>query len=116
MDNLTKKYAKLGVESAPGQENLQVVTDLPLRGDKIWGEKVDFSHGDIDAHEPTPGSLELFTAGYDEGTAQAYTEYRGKKDIREYLAGKLAAFTGAPINYETEILLTPGTQGALFLA
>lgn len=116
MDSLTSKYAKLGVESAPGQEDLQVVTDLPLRGEKIWGEKVDFSHGDIDAHEPTPGSLELFTAGYKEGTKQAYTEYRGRKDIREYLANKLAEFTGAPINYETEILLTPGTQGALFLA
>ena len=92
MDSLTSKYAKLGVESAPGQEELQVVTDLPLRGEKIWGEKVDFSHGDIDAHEPTPGSLELFTAGYKEGTKQAYTEYRGRKDIREYLANKLAEF------------------------
>ncbi|MDO5563470.1 MAG: pyridoxal phosphate-dependent aminotransferase, partial [Synergistaceae bacterium] len=37
-------------------------------------------------------------------------------DIREYLAAKLAEFSGAPVNPNSEIILTPGTQGALFLA
>ena len=51
-----------------------------------------------------------------EGTYQAYTEYRGKGTIRKYLAEKLAEYSGAPVDPNSEIILTPGTQGALFLA
>ena len=47
---------------------------------------------------------------------QAYTEYRGRRDTRGDLARKLAEFTGAAIDADTELILTPGTQGALFLA
>ncbi|MBE5809258.1 MAG: aminotransferase class I/II-fold pyridoxal phosphate-dependent enzyme, partial [Clostridiales bacterium] len=53
---------------------------------------------------------------YRAGAVQAYTEYRGKRDLREDLAGKLARFTGAPVDADTELIVTPGTQGALFLA
>ena len=64
-----------------------------------------------------PGSLETFVRQYAvEGTYQAYTEYRGKSSIRHYLAEKLAEFSGAPVDPDREIILTPGTQGALFLA
>ena len=51
-----------------------------------------------------------------EGAQQAYTEYRGRGSIRKALAEKLAAFSGAPVDADIEIILTPGTQGALFLA
>ena len=47
---------------------------------------------------------------------RAYTEYRGGKGTREDLARKISAFTGAAIDPEENIILTPGTQGALFLA
>ena len=42
--------------------------------------------------------------------------YRGRGTIRDVLAEKLAVFSGAPIDANTGIILTPGTQGALFLA
>ena len=117
MDYLTEKFAKLGVDNAPGQEKLQKQEELPVRGEAIEGPEVDFSHGDVDAHKPIPGCLEEFAEGYIAGGGhQAYTEYRGKSDIREYLAGKLAEFSGAPVDATAEIILTPGTQGALFLA
>ena len=117
MDYLTEKFAKLGVDNAPGQEKLQKEEELPLRGEAIEGPEVDFSHGDVDAHKPIPGCLEEFAEGYIAGGGhQAYTEYRGKSEVREYLAGKLAEFSGAPVDAATEIILTPGTQGALFLA
>ena len=48
--------------------------------------------------------------------SQAYTPYRGKKDILEQVAADLAAFSGAPVDPDSELILTPGTQGALFLA
>lgn len=116
MSTIEEKFAKLGVDNAPGQEGRQKVGELPLVGDPIPGEPVNFSHGDVDAFVPTPGAYEAYNAGFEEGGSQAYTEYRGKKEIREYLAGKLAGFTGAPVDADNEIILTPGTQGALFLA
>ena len=117
MDYLAEKFARLGTDNAPGQENLQKSEDLPMIGEKLEGPVVDFSHGDVNAHIPIPGSLETFVRQYAvEGTYQAYTEYRGKGTIRKYLAEKLAEFSGAPVNADTEIILTPGTQGALFLA
>ena len=116
MSKITEKFAKLGVDNAPGQEKLQKAVDLPLIGEAIPGEPVNFSHGDVDAFLPLPGAIETFDQGFEEGGSQAYTEYRGKKEIRDYLAEKLSEFSGAPVDPDTEIILTPGTQGALFLA
>lgn len=116
MDLLTEKFSRLGVDNAPGQESLQKKSVLNLIGDKLEGTPVDFSHGDVDAFEPLPGSLEAFNEGFAVGGKQAYTEYRGKSTLREELAGKLSHFTGASIDPAKNIILTPGTQGALFLA
>lgn len=116
MDILTEKFRKLGIDNAPGQEGLQKAVQLDKRGDKLEGVPVDFSHGDVDAFPPLPGSKEAFDAGYDLGGKQAYTEYRGKGSIRQEVAAKLAAFTGAPVDPAKNLILTPGTQGALFLA
>ena len=114
--NIREKFELLGIDNAPGQESLQKNMALDLSGEKLPGAKVDFSHGDVDAHEPTPGSLGVFVEGFLEGGSQAYTPYRGKKDILEQVAADLAAFSGAPVDPDSELILTPGTQGALFLA
>lgn len=113
---IQEKFAGLGIDNAPGQEALQKSQALDLRGEKLPGAPVDFSHGDVDAHVPTPGSFEVFARGVEEGGAQAYTPYRGRKQILEHVAGKLSAFTGASIDPKENLILTPGTQGALFLA
>lgn len=112
------KFHKLGTDNAPGQEVRQSEAGLQalLHGEKLPGRVVDFSHGDVDAHPPTPGSFDLFAAGVAAGGAQAYTEYRGASDIREVLAPRLAAFTGAAVDALDGLIITPGTQGALFLA
>jgi len=113
---IQEKFARLGIDNAPGQEALQKSQVLELRGEKLEGPVVDFSHGDVDAHQPTPGSFEVFAAGVEEGGAQAYTPYRGRKVILEHVAEKLSAFTGAAIDPAANVILAPGTQGALFLA
>ena len=113
---IQEKFARLGIDNAPGQEALQKSQVLELRGEKLPGAPVDFSHGDVDAHVPTPGSFEVFASGVEEGAAQAYTPYRGRKTILEHVAAKLSAFSGAAIDPEQNLILTPGTQGALFLA
>ena len=116
--SIEAKFRKLGVDNAPGQEVRQTNAGIEalLRGEKIEGHPVDFSHGDVDAHEPTPGSFDLFSAGVAVGGAQAYTEYRGDRSIRCEIAVRLAKFTGAPVDPEDSLIITPGTQGALFLA
>lgn len=114
--DIVEKFKKLGVDNAPGQEGRQHVSKLDIRGEKIPGTPVDFSHGDVDAFVPIPGTFESFVEGVHTGGKQAYTEYRGKGSIREYLAAKISDFTGVKIDPDQEIILTPGTQGALFLA
>src|SRR5665647_1028780 len=114
--DLKTKFNRLGIDNAPGQEDHQNVGDIKFDGDILPGFPVDFSHGDVDAHPPIPGTLQTFVDGVHFGSRQAYTEYRGKKTIRDYLADKISDFTGCLINPDENIILTPGTQGALFLA
>ena len=111
--SIREKFTGLGIDAAPGQEVQR--NDATSNEEKIPGTPVDFSHGDVDAFLPTPGSFEAFEAAVQEGGSQAYTEYRGRSDIREDLAVKLSAFTGKKVS-PNEVILTPGTQGALFLA
>jgi aspartate/methionine/tyrosine aminotransferase len=118
MISLEQKFVGLGADNAPGQEVRQDTSllDKQMRGAKITGTPVDFSHGDVDAFPPTPGAREAWEQGYKIGGKQAYTEYRGDAAIRERVATHLAAFTGAPVSGDHELIITPGTQGALFLA
>ncbi|MBV7486468.1 pyridoxal phosphate-dependent aminotransferase [Bordetella sp. BOR01] len=120
MNSIAEKFMKLGTDFAPGQEVRQTKAGLESvqRGDALPGVPVDFSHGDVDesAFGPTPGALQAFVDGVHRGGCQAYTEYRGAAALREIIAARLGAFTGAPVAAETELIITPGTQGALFLA
>lgn len=118
MITLDEKFRALEADNAPGQEVRQDSGDLNaiMRGEKLDGIPVDFSHGDVDAFPPTPGAAEAWKNGFEKGGQQAYTEYRGSARIREGLADRLGRFTGRPVLSGSELIITPGTQGALFLA
>jgi len=120
MTPIETKFEKLGTDHAPGQEVRQSgnASEANLRGEPLPGTPVDFSHGDVndDAFAPTPGALEEFVEGAHRGGAQAYTEYRGDAELRERVASALERFTGSPVSGANELIITPGTQGALFLA
>ena len=118
MPTIEEKFKALTTEHAPGQEARQAVGNIDnlIRGKLISGIPVDFSHGDVDAFMPTPGSFKAFADAVAIGGKQAYTEYRGSAAIRQDLAQKLSGFTGAPVSAENGLILTAGTQGALFLA
>ncbi|MGB7212333.1 MAG: pyridoxal phosphate-dependent aminotransferase [Gemmatimonadales bacterium] len=120
MSSLEAKFAALGTDHAPGQEVRQgdALPDAVLRGGPLPGIPVDFSHGDVNAtaFAPAPGALDAFIEGEHRGGTQAYTEYRGGAELRDQVARKLATFTGHPIAAAEELIITPGTQGALFLA
>ncbi|MBT3314415.1 MAG: pyridoxal phosphate-dependent aminotransferase [Anaerolineae bacterium] len=115
---LDEKFKALEADNAPGQEIRQGTDNLDaiMRGEKTSGIPVDFSHGDVDAFPPTPGSSESWKNAFEIGGQQAYTEYRGAAQIREGLAKRLGTYTGKAISADKELIITPGTQGALFLA
>ncbi len=115
---LDEKFKALETNNAPGQEVRQNLGDLNtiMLGEKLDGVPIDFSHGDVDAFPPTPSSDEAWKEGFSRGGCQAYTEYRGSAEIRNRLAARLGKFTGRPIEANSELIITPGTQGALFLA
>lgn len=113
---IEEKFSKLGVDNAPGQEERRKSEQLDLRGEKLDGTAVDFSHGDVDAFPPIPGSAEVFLNGYQIGGRQAYTPYRGGTETLAELAQKLTEYSGMAINPDKNLIVTPGTQGALFLA
>ncbi|MEH2489220.1 pyridoxal phosphate-dependent aminotransferase [Bradyrhizobium sp. AZCC 2230] len=112
------RFVALATAHAPGQEVRQAAGDVGnlMRGGKLSGRPVDFSHGDVDAFLPTPGASDHFLEALAAGGRQAYTEYRGTADIRAGLSEALATFTGAPVSADDGTIVTPGTQGALFLA
>ena len=115
---LNEKFSALQTKNAPGQEVRQNLGDINtiMIGEKLDGAPVDFSHGDVDAFPPTPNADTIWKEGFIRGASQAYTEYRGSADIRNKLADKLSKFTGQQIDANSELIITPGTQGALFLA
>ena len=120
MNTIEEKFAKLGIDNAPGQEVREGLSEgsPAQQGEILPGTAVDFSHGDVNAaaFEPTPGALEAFVEGVHRGGSQAYTEYRGDAAIRETLAQRLTAFVGQLVSGAEELIITPGTQSALFLA
>ncbi len=65
---------------------------------------------------PAPAwALEAFTRAAS-GGGPSYTPYRGDGEVREQVAASLSGFVGIPIDPETELILTPGSQAALFIA
>jgi hypothetical protein len=62
MITIEDKFRALQADNAPGQEVRQNSEDLNtiMRGDKLDGVPVDFSHGDVDAFAPIPDSLEVW--------------------------------------------------------
>ncbi|MCG7854177.1 MAG: pyridoxal phosphate-dependent aminotransferase [Methanosarcinaceae archaeon] len=115
---LDEKFKSLEADNAPGQEVRQELGYLnsAMIGEKLDGNLVDFSHGDVDAFPTTPGSDAAWKKGFCKGGKQAYTEYRGDIEIRKRLANRLGKYTGTLISAESELIIAPGTQGALFLA
>ncbi|WP_066630724.1 pyridoxal phosphate-dependent aminotransferase [Labilibacter marinus] len=115
---LDEKFMILDADNAPGQEVRKNTNDIEsiLQGEKLNGVLVDFSHGDVDAFPPAPGSDMAWNTGFERGASQAYTEYRGLADIRDVVAERLSLFTGHKVKADKELIITPGTQGALFMA
>src|SRR5690625_2707074 len=103
MDSLEKRFQKISSSAGPGDaKNLEEIKIG--KNDFYSGTSVDFSHGDVDAFEPVENSLEIFIDGFKKGAEQAYTEYRGHKDIREDITKKISYFTKSSIDATNNII------------
>src|SRR5258705_5983133 len=106
MRPMPRRLSEIQVGSSPGQRSF---TTKRSRGPGDPAA-VDFSHGDVDAFPPHPAAEAAFAAAVSEGGRAAYTRYRGNPGVRDRLSGRLAALTGAPVDPENELIITPGTQ------
>src|SRR5258708_6066901 len=76
---------------------------------------LDTTHFDTVRFPPPPWAIEAFTKAAHDGRL-AYSPYRGNKHVLRSLAETLSAFLGAAVDPERNLILTTGTQGALFAA
>jgi aspartate/methionine/tyrosine aminotransferase len=76
---------------------------------------LDLTCADTHRFPPPEWVLEEFAAAAG-GKGATYTPYRGDPGVRAEVAANLSCFLGVPVDPDTELLLAPGTQAALFAA
>jgi aspartate/methionine/tyrosine aminotransferase len=76
---------------------------------------LDTTHFDTVAFPVPPYALDIFSRAARDG-ALAYTPYRGHSQVLEVVAQSVSRLLGVPVDPDSQVLLTPGTQAALFAA
>lgn len=76
---------------------------------------LDLTCADTHRFPPPEWVLEDFAAAA-RGSGATYTPYRGDAGVRAEVAANLSGFLGVAVDPETDLLLAPGTQAALFAA
>lgn len=79
------------------------------------GPYLDLTYANTKRFPPPRGVLDKLVSAAG-GTGMSYTPYRGDRSVREQVAPNLARFLGSPVDPQTELILTPGSQSALFCA
>lgn len=74
---------------------------------------LDTTHFDTVRFPPPSWAVEAFTLAAKDGSL-AYTPYRGNATVLNTLGDSLSRFLGIVVDPEQQIVLTPGTQAALF--
>ena len=74
---------------------------------------MDTTHFDTIRFPPPPWAKSALLDTLDDG-ALAYTPYRGNADVLRQVADTTGNFIGIEVDPERNVVLTPGTQGALF--
>ena len=79
------------------------------------GPLLDLTYADTHRFPPPAWVLPDFSAAAS-GGGMTYTPYRGDRTVRSAVAESVSAFLGVEVDPDTELILTPGTQAALFAA
>lgn len=75
---------------------------------------LDLTYADTHRFPPPNWVLPAFTEAA-QGGGMTYTAYRGDSTVRSAVAESLSSFLGAPVDPDRELILTPGSQAALFV-
>jgi aspartate/methionine/tyrosine aminotransferase len=78
------------------------------------GPLLDLTYADTHRFPPPSWVLPDFTAAAS-GAGMTYTPYRGDRTVRSAVAESISAFLGVEVDPDSELILTPGTQAALFV-
>lgn len=76
---------------------------------------LDLTYANTHRFEPPNWTIDTFV-GAATKTGMTYTPYRGDKDVRDAVVDNIREVLDFPISEDSTAILTPGTQGALFIA
>jgi aspartate/methionine/tyrosine aminotransferase len=86
-----------------------------LERERDGGAYVDLTYADTKRFPPPVGVLErIVRASVKDG--ETYTPYRGDPRVRQAVAGNLSDFLGIELDPGHDLILTPGSQSAMFCA
>jgi aspartate/methionine/tyrosine aminotransferase len=109
---------RLHLAGRAGDGRLSVVAaerELEARARALGRPLLNLTHADTKRFPPPEWAIEAFTRAA-AGDGPTYTPYRGDAAVRAALAASLRGFLGLPVDPESELILTPGTQAGLFTA
>jgi aspartate/methionine/tyrosine aminotransferase len=86
---------------------------LEARSTELARPLLNLTYADTHRFPPPPWALEAFTRAAG-GAGMTYTPYRGDAEVRRHVARSLSDLLGRPVDPERELILTPGSQAALF--
>ncbi|MGV9799854.1 pyridoxal phosphate-dependent aminotransferase [Mycobacterium sp. NPDC003449] len=79
------------------------------------GPVLDVTYADTHRFPPPEWTIPTLTEAAT-GQGMTYTPYRGDSGVRDAVAHNIATHLGVPTSGPASVMLTPGTQGALFCA
>lgn len=82
---------------------------------KAPAQYIDTTHFDTVRFPPPPWAEQRFSEAARDG-ALAYTGYRGHEEVLDQVAANVSRFLGITVDPKKNLILTPGTQAALFAA
>jgi aspartate/methionine/tyrosine aminotransferase len=88
---------------------------LEARADAHGRPLLNATYADTQRFPAPEWALESYVAAA-RGGGPSYTPYRGDATVREHVAMAVGGFLGVSVDPERELILTPGTQAAVFSA
>jgi aspartate/methionine/tyrosine aminotransferase len=114
----TAQIRRLHLAGRADHGRLSVVAaerELETRARALGRPLLNLTHADVKRFPPPEWAIGAFTRAA-AGGGPAYTPYRGDAAVRAALAESLRGFLGLPVDPDSQLILTPGTQAGLFTA
>jgi len=105
---LPERHSSLGMTLRAAERELE-------RNAGRHAELLDLTYADTRRFPAPSWAIEAFTEAATSG-GLSYTAYRGDREVRTMVAESLTSFMGISVDPDRNLILTPGTQAALYTA